>query len=73
MPKISTFERMFLSWNSVSFRLKKGKKFKGLPIPERVDYYCKKSIICVVTIFSMQSFQENLCFTLFYKMKYFTE
>ena len=73
MPKFSTFERILLSGNSVSFRLKKGKKFKELLIPDRVDYYCKKPIICVLTIFSTQSFQENKCFTLFYKMKYFTE
>ena len=68
MPKFSTFERILLSENSVSFRLKKGKKFKELPIPERVDYYYKKSIICAVTKFSTQSFQENLCFILLYKI-----
>ena len=41
MPKISTFERNYLSGNSVSFRLMKGEKFNDLLIIERVDYYCE--------------------------------
>ena len=59
MPKISTFERIFLSWNSVSFRLKKGKKSNDLLIIERDDYCCEKSIISVLTTFSTKFFHKN--------------
>ena len=67
MPEYLTFERNLLSGNSVSFRLMKGKKFKDLLITERVDYYCEKSIISVLTTFSTKSLHKNMYNTLIFK------
>ena len=46
----------------------KGNKFKDLIITERVDCYCEKSIISVLTTFSNKSLTQNLYFFCFTNM-----
>ena len=72
MPKFPTFERIFQSGNTVSFRLMKGEKGQDLHMSQKVDPFVRLLTILLKHMFIIKIFiRVPLNLIIYYKIDNF--